>query len=96
MARRKQRYGTKYGDPPAGQVWLFDVMLNQRNVTAGTKLRFKGERGQFTFIKYVERDQGKDWIDVFDKNGQFRAFYADRLRTVKNKTKREKAAANAK
>lgn len=96
MARRKKKYDTKYGTAPAGQVWLFDLSLNNRNVSSGTKLKFKGERGDFSFIKYVERDQGKDWIDVFDKNGQFRAFYADRLKTVKNKTKREKAAANAK
>ena len=90
MPKRK-KFSSPFGDAPAGQVWHFEYTLNNRNVTRGTKLRFKGERGVFTFIKYVERETGPDWIDVFDKNGQFRAFYADRLKTVKNKTKRERA-----
>lgn len=91
MGRRRQRHSTPYGDPPEGTEWLFEATLNNRKVTTGTRLKFRGERGEFRFIKYVKREQSPDWIDVFDKNGQFRAFYVDRLKTVKNKSKRERA-----
>jgi len=85
MGRRKQRFSTPWGDAPDGQVWHTETKLNNRHVGFGHPLKFKGRRGVFNFIKYVERaDGGRDWIDVFEpRTGQFRAFYSDTLSQVK-------------
>jgi len=86
VARRRKFHSSRWGDAPEGQVWLSETKLNGRLVSFGHPLRFKGRRGVFTFIKYVERDGGRDVIDVFEpRTGQFRAFYADTLSQVKRK-----------
>jgi len=86
MPRRKQRFATPWGEAPEGQVWHTETKLNNRHVSFGHPLRFKGRRGEFQFIKYVERVEGRDWIDVFEpRTGQFRAFYADTLSQVKSR-----------
>lgn len=94
MAKRKQHHETRFGTAPDTQVWHLNIKLNGRNVEYGTRLKFRGERGEFLFVKYVEHPNG-DWIDCFDKNGQWRAIRADRLKQVKNKTAREKHGVNA-
>lgn len=90
MARRLKKYETRWGTAPPNQTWHESLSLHKRNVSLNTRLKFAGERGEFRFIKYVEHPNG-DWIDVWDKNGAWRAFRADRLKQVKNKTRREKA-----
>jgi len=86
MARRRQFHSSRWGDAPEGQVWHEETKLNNRHVTFGHPLRFKGRRGVFNFIKYVEREDGRDVIDVFEpRTGQFRAFYADTLSQVKTR-----------
>jgi len=84
MARRKQVHSSRWGDAPEGQVWHEETKLNNRHVGFGHPLKFKGRRGVFNFIKYVEREDGRDVIDVFEpRTGQFRCFYADTLSQVK-------------
>lgn len=90
MPRRKQYHPHRFGTPGTPWPWTDSIVINNRNVSIGTKLKFRGERGEFVFQRYVEHPNG-DWIDVLDKNGQWRAIRADRVKTVKNKTKREKA-----
>jgi len=86
MARRKKFHDSRWGTAPEGQVWHESTKLNNRHVEFGHPLRFKGRRGVFTFIKYIERADGRDIIDVFEpRTGQFRAFYADTLSQVKSR-----------
>jgi hypothetical protein len=89
MPRRKNRAQT----PDLSAEWekLDSIQINGRNVSPGTELKIRGERGRFRFIKYVKTPEGVEWIDVWGgpKNcEQWRSFRPDRVRTVhyKNQT----------
>lgn len=90
MVKKRTRYTTQWGDAPESQVWHLEIKLHDRNVKFRTRVKFRGERGEFTFIKYVEHVNG-DWIDCLDKNGQWRSIRADRLSRVLNRSARERA-----
>ena len=49
----------------------------------GSKIKISGERGWFTFVSITTNPAiNKTWVDVIDKNYQFRAFYLDRIKGV--------------
>lgn len=62
-----------------------EVRINNRVVTKGTELSFKGVKGRFIFQRLVTLDDGRAWIDVFggpEKHEMLRSFGVDRVKTV--------------
>lgn len=56
-----------------------------RTLEPGTEVKIIGERGRFRFVKYVQTEDGTEWLDfVGGKGGHecFRAFRPDRIKTV--------------
>lgn len=41
-----------------------ELQINGRNVSRGTELKIRGQRGRFRFIKYVKTET-TDWVDVW-------------------------------
>jgi hypothetical protein len=41
-----------------------NVRLNNCQLTPGTRLSILGERGSFTFVRFVSRPDGRCWLDV--------------------------------
>lgn len=51
----------------------------------GTEVSIRGERGRFTFIRYVERPDGHCWVDFIGGlpgATMFRSFRPDRISNV--------------
>lgn len=71
---------------PADWIETTEIQLNGRDVTPGTELSIRGERGRFRFLKHVSRpERGIEWIDVYGGpkgSEQLRAFRPERIKTV--------------
>jgi hypothetical protein len=80
MAKRRT-HSDPFGDPPEGWEHEQRFMVNNRWIERGTMVRIRGERGLFRIIRLV-RSPVAEWIETFDKDGRFRAFRPDRIRTV--------------
>jgi hypothetical protein len=72
---------------PAVRDWTVQdtVCLNGHTLTPGTKLSILGERGSFTFVRYVSRPDGHCWLDVIGGPPgatKFRSFRPSRIGDV--------------
>lgn len=62
---------------------VFDeyIFSEKHTFTKGDKLKMNRQHGVFSFIRYViNKNRDAEWIDVFDKYGQLRAFYVCDIR----------------
>lgn len=86
MPRRKNRAEVI----PYPEEWVVneEMTVNKRNVTPGTEISFRGQRGRFRFIKHVVNGQ-HEWIDVISTSGQFHSFRPSEVKRVhwKNMTR---------
>ena len=84
MRRRKSRVET----PNASAHWVIseEISIHGRNVSRGTELSIKGQRGRFKFIKHVVNGD-IEWIDVIDKFRAFRSFRTEEVKRVHYKNK---------
>jgi len=89
MSRRSKKLPE---GPRPNDTWvvLTDIQVHGRNVSKGTELKIKGERGRFRFVKFVKNGDA-EWIDVWGgPKGMpcLRSFRLDRIKTVhyKNRT----------
>jgi hypothetical protein len=65
-----------------------------RNVTPGTEVSIRGERGRFRFRQHVRLEDGREWIDVIGERG-FRSFRPEAIRVVHIKRKTRPVSARA-
>lgn len=74
-------------------VVYYEMKHGKDEVSVGTPLRFKFQRGTFKFIKLVHNtEKNVTWIDCLDQvNGTFRSFYVDQLKNVVKPKKTRKA-----
>jgi hypothetical protein len=90
MARRKGYDSSVYHENP---FWIvsYEYQFKKDLIVPGTKLKIKGERGEFTFQRMVyHKEKDVTWIDCFSMTG-YRSFYIDRLnRVIKPKKFRKK------
>jgi hypothetical protein len=68
-----------------------EIQINGRNVSKGTELKIKGQRGRFRFVKHVLTEKNKEWIDVIGGpkgQEQWRSYSPTDVKTVhvKNQT----------
>lgn len=83
MSRKKKQIEPLY---PAHWDVNNEAQVNGRWLRPGTEFRVRGERGRMTFITHVTHKRtGMAWIECWDKDRRFRAFYVDRVRTVHTK-----------
>jgi hypothetical protein len=87
-----RKRSSKPDGPRPNDLWEYirEIQINGRNVTPGTELKIKGERGRFRFMQVIKTPT-TEWIDVYGgpKGAEcIRSFYLDRVKTVhyKNKT----------
>ena len=76
--------------------YILEMQINGRNVSKGTELKIRGERGRYRFVQYIVTPT-TEWLDVWGgKKGaeQMRSFKLDRVKTVhyKNQTTQNLAA----
>ena len=88
MSRRRK---TTIERIPDGWVIETQTRVHGRWLTPGTEFKVAGERGRFRFTRIVETDSST-WIDARDKDGRFRSFRTDRVRTVHIKKQMRGAA----
>ena len=69
--------------PTAPAHWVISdhYVANNRHLTPGTEVKIRKEKGRFKFERHVINGD-LEWIDVRDKDGRFRAFRVDRIKTV--------------
>lgn len=70
-------------------VILDSVQINGRNVSTGSEITIKGERGRFKFIQLVKTPEA-EWVDVIgglSNYKAFRSFYLSRVKVVHRKNK---------
>jgi hypothetical protein len=76
---------TKTVEPVIPAHWTVknEVQVNGRWLRPGSEFRIRGERGRMRFIKHVtHKHSGLSWVECWDKERHFRAFYVDRVATV--------------
>jgi hypothetical protein len=91
MGRKRKQVGPSVPCPNVDWVYVTEIQINGRNVSAGTELKITGERGRYRFIRQVTTDKGVEWIDVWGGpkgSEQWRSFRVERVRRVhyKNQT----------
>jgi Na+-transporting NADH:ubiquinone oxidoreductase subunit NqrF len=79
------------GQPNPNPSWVetYEIQVNGRNITQGTEVSIRGERGRFRFMKHVKTDTA-EWVDVVGGvKGvkMWRSFRVDRVKTVHRKNK---------
>lgn len=83
MTRKRTTHDTR---PTVPAHWDVSptVRLRNRQVTPGTRLRIRGERGTFTFRQFVRNTRtGAEWLDVNATDaGTFRAFRPERVASI--------------
>ena len=79
-------------DPRPNDTWEYitELQINGRNVSKGTELKMRAERGRFRFVHIVKTPTA-EWIDVWGGpkgSESMRSFRLDRVKTVhyKNQT----------
>lgn len=71
------------GGTRTGWKFAYEHVFSPRvTLEPGSKIRIRGERGWFTFIRIVTNLNGVKWVDVIDKDYRFRSFYLDRIKGV--------------
>jgi hypothetical protein len=96
MGRKRKQVGPSVPCPNADWVYVTEIQINGRNVSAGTELKIAGERGRYRFIRQVTTDKGVEWIDVWGGpkgSEQWRSFRAEKVRRVHYKNTTDKAMA---
>jgi hypothetical protein len=88
---RKKNLAPAGPKPNDGWIYATHIQVHGRNVSPGTELKIRGERGRFRFVHRILTERGVEWIDVWGgKKGaeQMRSFKLDRIKTVhyKNQT----------
>lgn len=86
MARRKAIVPSA-SSPIANWDVSTEIQINGRNVTKGTELKIKGERGRFRFVKHV-KTATSEWVDVWGgpKGAEcLRSFHMERVVRVHSK-----------
>jgi hypothetical protein len=87
------------GDParwehlPEGWTIHYDATVNGRQLTPGTEVSIRGERGRFRFLRRVTMASGRECLDFWGgPTGccQWRSFYPERVRTVHRIPKTDK------
>jgi hypothetical protein len=64
---------------------------NGRHLVPGTEIKITTESGRFKFMRHV-RNGDIEWIDVRDKDGRFRSFRTNQIKTVHIKKKLREAS----
>lgn len=68
-----------------------EIQYGRYTIKPGDLIKIKNERGNFKFIRVVDNTKiNKSWIDCFDSQGKFRAFYVDKLKGPAIKRSRKK------
>ena len=80
MARKKKNINAT---PCSWQIST-DFVANSRHLSPGTEIKIRGEKGRFKFLQHI-RTATAEWIDVRDKDGRFRSFHPERIKTVHTK-----------
>jgi hypothetical protein len=96
MGRKRKQVEPSAPRPNADWVYITEMQINGRNVSAGTELKITGERGRYRFIRKVTTDKGVEWIDVWGgpKGAeQWRSFREEKVRRVHYKNTTDKAMA---
>lgn len=80
MARRKKQ---AQAASTACAHWKISdhFVANNRHLSPGIEVKIHNEKGRFKFERHVINGD-VEWIDVRDKDGRFRSFRPDRIRTV--------------
>jgi hypothetical protein len=79
--------------PTAPEHWVIteEYTANGRHLVPGTEIKISKEPGRFKFTRHVVNGDN-EWIDVRDKDGRFRSFHVNRIKTVHIKKKLRDAA----
>lgn len=80
---KKIRYEREFAFVADPTIEVFDeyVFSDKHTFTKGDKLKINRQHGTFSFIRYVvNKTRDAEWLDVFDKYGQARAFYTSDIR----------------
>lgn len=96
MGRKRKQVGPSVPCPNADWIYVVEIQINGRNVSAGTELKITGERGRYRFIRQVTTDKGAEWIDVWGGpkgSEQWRSFRLDKVGRVHYKNTTDKAMA---
>jgi hypothetical protein len=96
MARKKKLREGEITGPIKDWTVSTEIQINGRNVTVGTEMKIKGERGRFRFMKHVTNADGVEWIDVWGgpkKSEHTRSFRLDRVQRVHYKNTTDQALA---
>jgi hypothetical protein len=90
MAKKRTSFSKIHHENPFWEI-SYEYQFKKDLIVPGTKLKIKGERGEFTFQRVVyHKEKNVTWIDCFSPTG-YRAFYVERLnRVVKPKKFRKK------
>lgn len=87
MGRKRKLLGLNAPGPIDKWEVQTEMQINGRNVSKGTELKIKGERGRFRFVKYVKTEK-TEWVDVWGgpKGAEcLRSFYLDKVVRVHSK-----------
>jgi hypothetical protein len=87
MSKRR----AQISDTPDHWIVTEDYIANGRHLVPGTEIKIRTEPGRFKFTRHV-RNGDIEWIDVRDKDGRFRSFRINRIKTVHIKKKLRDAA----
>jgi hypothetical protein len=93
MPRKKARKNevSPFGDMESFVV-VEEIHYGRYTIKPGDLIKIKNQRGNFKFIRVVDNTKiNKSWIDCFDSQGKFRAFYVDQLKgpTIKRSRKKK-------
>jgi hypothetical protein len=90
MAKRRGYDASFNKENPSWDI-AYEYQFKKDLIVPGTKLKIKGERGEFTFQRIVHhKEKNVTWIDCYSMTG-YRSFYIDMLnRVVKPKKFRKK------
>jgi hypothetical protein len=80
-------------NPNPSWVETYEIQINGRNITAGTEVSIRGERGRFRFIKHVKTDKA-EWVDVVGGPKGIRMWRSFRIDSVKTVHRVNKTEAN--
>ncbi len=90
MSKKKKDSTPDLPKPNDGWVYLTEIQINGRNVSKGTELKVRGERGRFRFLEKVETGT-TEWLNVWGGpkgSEHLRSFRVEQVKTVhvKNQT----------
>lgn len=85
----KKRKPADIPNPNPSWIESEEIQINGRNITKGTEVSIRGERGRFRFMKHVKTDKA-EWVDVVGGTTgvrMWRSFEVSRVKTVHRKNK---------